>query len=234
MSFPLNPNDGDLYSSPNGVIYRYSISDDRWDITFAEIQGMTGVQGNTGVQGIEGQTGPLGGPQGVTGLISNAERYFYADQLDAPNSAAWPVTGIAPIGKDPDNLDISVRLFDDTLEEGAGFLLDTPVNTSTLSVYLRSKAISSPTGASKVSVGLYTRRFPDNSTGTNWTSKYQMTDIDIPTNKNYQYDSQSMSYASLGLTGGSMSRFELIRDATNVNDTLVGDWGLAFIKITMS
>jgi len=69
MAFPLSPVDQEVYTTPLGVVYRYELSRNAWNIVSQNV-GVTGIQGYTGLQGIDGQTGIRGqtGIQGLTGL----------------------------------------------------------------------------------------------------------------------------------------------------------------------
>ena len=72
MSFPLNPTNGQQYTTSLGTIYQYVSLDNKWILVNQEIlgnQGVTGIQGQTGAQGAQGVTGATGtqGTQGQTG-----------------------------------------------------------------------------------------------------------------------------------------------------------------------
>ena len=86
MAFPVNPNNGDLYTNALGTTWKYSSADTAWEIDSQVITGITGMVGSTGIQGltgiygltgiagltgIYGQTGILGqtGIQGLTGIL---------------------------------------------------------------------------------------------------------------------------------------------------------------------
>ena len=73
MSFPLSPNDGDLYTSGSGTTYQYSDTRNAWEIVLQAVTGNQGIQGDTGVQGIQGSTGVIGlqGDQGDTGAVGD-------------------------------------------------------------------------------------------------------------------------------------------------------------------
>ena len=73
MSFPLSPNDGDLYTSGSGTTYQYSDTRNAWEIVLQAVTGNQGIQGDTGVQGIQGSTGVIGpqGDQGATGAVGD-------------------------------------------------------------------------------------------------------------------------------------------------------------------
>ena len=67
MSFPLNPVDGQTYTTVFGSSYKYIASDNKWIKAGITVYGVTGLQGITGLigaTGIQGQTGI----QGPTGL----------------------------------------------------------------------------------------------------------------------------------------------------------------------
>lgn len=68
MSFPQNPNDGDLYTNPLSTVFVYDSTREVWLIDNNTIVGATGIQGIQGVTGLEGQTG-IQGIQGITGLV---------------------------------------------------------------------------------------------------------------------------------------------------------------------
>lgn len=79
MAFPINPNDGDIYTANTGIRYVYSAAEDKWRIQDAyTLYGQTGSQGQTGAQGetgrgLQGETGIAGttGIQGETGTQGN-------------------------------------------------------------------------------------------------------------------------------------------------------------------
>lgn len=61
MPFPVNPSDGDTYITPQGVMYKYYLSEDKWKVESAyTLYGVTGAQGETGSEGkMAGVTGIL-------------------------------------------------------------------------------------------------------------------------------------------------------------------------------
>jgi hypothetical protein len=48
----------------------------------------------------------------------------------------------------------------------------------------------------------------------------------------WQYDTQTISLATLGLTAGRIAQFELVRYGASGSDTLVGDWNLCLLGIS--
>lgn len=157
-------------------------------------------------------------------------RLFYADQLDNPNSADWAVNALAPVAADSNNSGLTVRLFDDTTEEGVGFSLSVPSGKTNLILRLKSRAETAPGATQTVKLNLYVREAADNTAVEAWSAATQLTDLSIPTNENFQYDSQTIALSTLSITAGNFVQFELTRDSTDVGDTLVGDWALLEIS----
>ena len=203
------------------------------------IQGQTGLQGATGAQGttgFQGQTGLQGttGLSGVTGLQGSRSFQFFADMMDAPVSGDWAVTGIAPLAADSNNSGLLVRLYDDTVEEGSGFLVEIPEGSTNMAVEIRSRAETAPGTTDGVVPKLYVREVPDNASVEAWSAGTELTTISIPTNENFQYDTQTIALSSLSLVAGRVAQFELTRNPGAGADDLSGDWVLLEVKITFS
>lgn len=183
--------------------------------------GLTGIQGATGLQGV---TGVGSTSASVNTFVINA------DQLDNPNSSDWAVNALAPAASDTNNSGISVRLFDDTVEEGVGFGLTIPASSNNLTLRLKSRAETAPGSAETVALTLYYRHIPDNSSVGSWTST-NLSNINIPTNENFQYDNELFSLSTLSITAGDYYQFELTRNTGSASDTLTGDWVLLEIVL---
>lgn len=158
---------------------------------------------------------------------------IYADQMDNPVTSNWAVNALAPAAVDSSNSALIVRRFDDAAEEGVGFKLDLPNSTTTMTLEIRGRAETAPVGASQVRLKLYNRDIPDNTAVPAWSSGVTLNSIDIPTNTNFQYDSQIFSYTTLGLTAGRATTFELTRVGSDASDTLSGDWDLLSVRVTL-
>lgn len=156
---------------------------------------------------------------------------LYADQLDNPVNADWVVNSLAPAAADNTNAAITVRAFDDTTEEGVGFILTIPNGVGSLTIDFKSKARTAPGVAKTVNTVLYLRNIPDNAAVGAWSAGLSLTPIDIPTNVFFQYDKQTIPLATLGITVGTLVQFELTRkDAAN-GTKLVGDWHLCELSV---
>ena len=169
-----------------------------------------------------------GGGGGVTAQI------FKACQFDNPSNSDWAVNALAPAAADSNNNALTVRRFDDTTQEGIGFLLDVPSSASNVTFNFRSRAETANIATRVAKVGLFEREIPDNGTITAWSSIIDLVDISIPSNENFQYDSITKSLATLGLTAGSTHQFELVRYANHTSDTLAGDWSLLQMSVEFS
>jgi hypothetical protein len=156
---------------------------------------------------------------------------FFADHLDNPNNADWTVNALAPAEADSNNNGLTVRRFDDTTEEGVGFELRVPTGVTNIVIDLVSRAETAPPAVRTVGPKLYNRGIPDNAAVEAWSAGLALTDIDIPTNEFFQYDSQTITLASLGITAGELTQFELTRVAPGAGVNLVGDWALKLIQV---
>lgn len=161
-------------------------------------------------------------------------RLFYADQLDNPVNANWIVNALAPAGADSLNNALTIRAFDDTIEEGIGFILFIPSAAVNVILTLKSRAQTAPAGVRTVGNKLYYRRIPDDAAvSTTWVGANDgsliLNDISIPTNTNFQYDTQTIGLVAgfaPDVLAGSTYQFELTRVNPVAGTELVGDWNL--------
>lgn len=154
---------------------------------------------------------------------------FSAIELSSPVNADWAVNALAPLATDDNNNALSVRRFDDSTEEGVGFSVLVPPNVSRMRTRFVSRAVTAPGAAKAVALNLYERGLPGVADA--WSSAIQLTNVDIPTNEQWQYDEQVDTLANWGLIAGQIHQFELTRDTTDAADTLVGDWALLQVAL---
>lgn len=159
---------------------------------------------------------------------------YYADQFLNPNNADWAVNALAPVGADSNNAALMVRSFDDTTEEGVGLQVNIPSGVANIIFYFVSRAESAPGGAVAVVPKIYVREIPDNAAVESWDAGTNMTAIDIPTNENFQYDSQTIALTTLSLVAGRTVQIEITRVGTDGSDTLTGDWNLHELRVAFS
>ena len=216
MAFPTTPNDGDTFETSLGAIYEYVAAEDKW-VAFGTKRGATGAQGETGLPG------PTG-PSTTTFIIQAAD-------FDNPNNADWAVNALAPAASDSNNAAIPVRKFDDTTEEGVGFMLTIPSGASSLKFYFKSRAETTPGGTQAAVPRLYFRALNNNAAIDSWSAGFDFNAVSLPTNENWQYDDQTVALATLGITAGEFVQFELTRNTGSVSDTLTGDWTLAELVV---
>ncbi len=151
---------------------------------------------------------------------------FFADQFDNPVNADWTINALAPAAADSNNAGETVRLFDDTAEEGIGFILTVPSNAINIKFTFRSRAETTPGAVRTVGLKLYNRGIPNNAAVEAWSAGTVLTDIDIPVNETFQEDTQTLTLATLGLTAGETTQFELTRINPVGGTELTGDWAL--------
>lgn len=162
------------------------------------------------------------------------EYFIPAVFFEHPNNSDWAVNALANVAVDSNNNGFRIRPFDDTTEEGVGFSIPIPSGATNIIFDIKSRAETAPGSAQTIAMNLYNREIPNNSAPESWSSAFQMTDIDIPTNENFQYDSETIALSTLSITAGNYVQFELTRDTADAGDTLTGDWNLLFIVVRFS
>ncbi len=156
---------------------------------------------------------------------------FFADQLSSPNTSNWAVNDFAPAAADPSNTALIVRLFDDSTEEGTGFMLRVDERATDLILRQVGKAKSTPPDTTKkVDYKLYFREITDQGTVGTWNS-FQYNAFTFPASKDYVYTSQQETLATLGLTNDKVYQFEFTRQAGSTDDTLSGDYLLLQLEL---
>ena len=160
---------------------------------------------------------------------------FEATDFLNPNNADWDVNALAPSVADSNNAAINVRLFDDTIIEGVGAQFFIPAGASNIVFKFMGRAETAPGAAAVVRMALEVREIPDNAAvaGPPWTT-FALAEFDIPTNENFQNDSQTVGVAALGLAAGELIQIEFTRVAAIVGTDLVGDYALAQIEVTFT
>lgn len=163
------------------------------------------------------------------------EFHFNADQFQIPNNADWAVNSQAGFALDSNNAGLMCVRFDDTTEEGVGFTLRIPDGATNIIFKTKSRAETAPGTAQTVALGVYTRNISDNTTVGTWSSRIDLSpDVSIPTNELWQYDTWTVTLASLSLTAGNLSQIEFVRDTADTGDTLSGDWTLNYLEVAFS
>jgi len=130
---------------------------------------------------------------------------------------------------------LTVRRFDDTAEEGVGFILDVPSDATNIVFGFKSRAETAPASAHNILPRIYSRNVPDNGAVGTWTDGSDLTELSMPTNTNFQYDSQSVSLSTVDATAGNLTQFEVTRYHTGItNPDLTGDWDLLELSVSFT
>jgi hypothetical protein len=169
-----------------------------------------------------------------TWAIPFPEYLFFADQLDNPNNADWAVNALAPVDADSNNNALKVRRYDDTAEEGSGLIVEVPAGAVNVIFLIKSRAETAPGAVRTVGLKVYERDIGDNVVVGAWSAGVVLTDINIPTNERFQYDSQTLTLAAVGLVAGQTHQLEVTRVAPTGGTDLEGDWDLLSIGVKFS
>jgi hypothetical protein len=164
--------------------------------------------------------------------IANQRKTYSADHLRTPDNSDWAVSAPALASSDPDDPSLTIRRFDDTIEQGIGILEEEiPASATNIKLYLKSRAITAPGEARKVGLKFYSRGLPNNAAVEDWSSGTQWNDLDMPVNAYPQYDSEQRSLSSLSITAGRAYLFECTRVAPSAGTNLSGDWALITLGV---
>jgi len=153
---------------------------------------------------------------------------YQADQfLNVSSTVAdYAVNAGAIVNLDDNDNGLLIREFDDTTEEGVGFVETIPEGATNIIIELKSRAKTAPGAAAAVVPTIYVRDIPDNAVVGAWDAGTDLTAIALPTNEYFQYDTQTIALTTLGLSAGDVFQFELTRNTGSASDTLSGDWCL--------
>jgi len=165
--------------------------------------------------------------------IDFPEYLFIATDFSNPNNTDWEVNALAPALVDSNDNALTVRAFDDTVQEGVGMQFKLPAGTTQMTLQVVGRAETAPGSPAVVKPALEVHDIPNNAAvpSNPWTSLV-LDDVDIPTNEFFQYDDLVATYSALSLTAGEYVQMEFIRDATHVNDDLTGDWNVFSILVS--
>ena len=136
---------------------------------------------------------------------------------------------MAPLAADSNNVGLLVRLFDDTTEEGVGFQAKVPTGVTNMKIKLISRAETTPGGVRTVGAKLYNRGIP--GAVESWSVGNALADIDIPASENWVSDEETISLATLGVTAGEITQFELTRINPTAGTELTGDFTLLWLGL---
>jgi len=158
---------------------------------------------------------------------------FSADQFDSPVTSDWTVGNPAPLAADTTNSSLLVRRFDDSTSMGVGFEIKLP-SASNITFDFAGRAETAPGVTQLVDLHVMARSIPDNATIGGWNGVQLSQSYSIPTNTNFRYFTQTVTYSALSVSANTVTQFELVRDGGDSSDTLVGNWDLNHVRVTFS
>lgn len=163
------------------------------------------------------------------------ELSFYPDQMDNPNNSDWVINALARATRDTNNPGLTVRAFDDTLEEGVGIEFEIPADATNIRFFFRSRAETAAVSNLDVIPKVYFREQPHDVSVESWSSGYNLDALTMGNNnETFQYASQTIAISNLGLIAGRMLQMELTRNTGSGSDTLIDDWVLKLLKVSFS
>ena len=194
--------DGSIYrKDENGVEYRF--------------------MGSTEVASISGSL-----QSQITAISSKLTKTYQASDLDSPNNSNWAVNAFAPIVAVSGAAGLTARSFNDTTSQGVGFGFSLPSNATTIQINVTGRAETTPASGYNLIQNVYVRSIPNNGGSlSSWSSPYSLSTIGISANNISWIDSQNtISMATLGVSAGNWTQFEIVRKTAGVSNNLVGNW----------
>lgn len=141
---------------------------------------------------------------------------------------------LAPTITDPNDNDIKVAAHDDDIEEGRGF--DLYLDPTAADIDFTWLSRGSLTG--NVLPKLYYKKFPGDGAAdpdASFTaSGSAFAVLAMTADDRFHKDTENKTLAAIGLTADNFYNFEHTRDATAGTDTMVGDWLLKMLRITVN
>jgi hypothetical protein len=141
---------------------------------------------------------------------------FVAPSFDTPNSSDWVVNALAPATPDPSYTSLLVRSFDQTTEQGVGFLITPPATATSCTFTFKGRPQIAQATAQVVQPRIYRRTFAAGSAAGAWSVATELSNIAIPATANFVYASQTVTLATLGWTAGQLTLVELTRRTSGV------------------
>lgn len=211
----------------NKCLPRYLNAGDLISVTARSSTGIGTLQANFSffITSLQGSRGPAGIPGGSTLLM------YSASSLDNPNNSNWAINALAPVTQDNLEAALSVRAFDDTIEEGVGFTAYIPAGATSITFSIMYKPATNPGSAKNALLRIYTRKISIDAAITSWSSPVSIGTL--PVNNNYFKSAQlSIPLSSLSIVPGDTAQFEITRNASNLGDNLVGDLYILNMQIS--
>ncbi|MCZ6868101.1 MAG: hypothetical protein O7G84_01195 [Gammaproteobacteria bacterium] len=141
-------------------------------------------------------------------------------KLISITNSSWVITVNAPAVASAANAEKTVRVFDDTDDEGAGYELFVPTGATDVVFTMVTRPVSSPGGAVTSTWAVYEKDFGDDAVPGSWSAANALTTANHASgNLNVQYDETSFTLAGLGVAANQLHLLEFVRSG----GTLTGD-----------
>jgi len=179
----------------------------------------------------QGVTSVNGGFGTVFGVF---DKQFWADSLEVPDNADWPVNALAPSVADTVEAAEIVARFDDTIDEARGFTVELPAGTASLLLRFVSWAETAPAAARTVGLQIQARRLENGAAiPAAFAAALVLADVAIPASRNVVYSDYTVLYTDFAtdLVAGNVYHFSFNRRAPAAGTELVGDWDLRGVRV---
>ena len=154
----------------------------------------------------------VSGTKGWYDSTAVARFSYTADNVQSPTGTDWAVNDFASLGNDTNNSSLRVRRFDNVTEEGIGFVHEIPSGATNVTFRFTTRAETTPGAGQTSIINVYRRNISDDTAVPAWSSAQALTAFSYPANENWQFDEQTFSLATLGLTAGDIAEYEITRD----------------------
>ena len=145
-------------------------------------------------------------------ILARRTYAYTADNVQSPTGSDWAVNDFASLGNDTNNASLRVRRFDNATEEGIGFTHEIPAGATDVTFKFKTRAETTPGAGQTAIVNIYRKDIADDTAVPAWSTAQALTAFSYPANENWQFDEQTFSLASLGLTAGNIAQYEITRD----------------------
>lgn len=159
------------------------------------------------------------------------ENNIDADMFIYPDNSDWAIDEAPSLDLDDTQNRVKNALFDPTTEEAVGLYFKIPEGAT--NIIIDSVWRTDDTGSGTIKRKLYVSELANDSVPEAFTS-VNLSDLTAPASENYQFDSDTVSLASISAVAGNYLIIQYSRNATDVGDTYAGDFRLLHVRLRYS